>query len=155
MALYLVYRYESGIKSPPESEQVHFPKMSHYSFVLWSQSQSPRICGFAVWCGREDLFQEHPQQHQVQHQAVSQEDPWRSGQDDVSVISPHITQARPASYLISLTRSAKQLKKVNIFEIPSELAQLRLTLDTAVSSPWACVSVICLTCLTCVPANPF
>lgn len=34
--------------------------------------------------GREDLLQEHPQQHQVQHQAVREENPRGGGQDGVS-----------------------------------------------------------------------
>lgn len=47
---------------------------------------------FAVRRGWEDLLQEHPQQHQVQHQAVRQEDPRGGGQDGVSP-SRHITRA--------------------------------------------------------------
>ncbi len=54
-----------------------------------------------------------------------------------------------------LTRGAKQLKEVNIFEIQSELMQLRLSPDAAVTPLWVRVSLICLTCLTCVHVNPF
>lgn len=66
-----------------------------------------------------------------------------------------LQKATLASHISLLTCGAKQLKKVNTFEIHSELMQLRLTLDAAVTPLGVCVAQICLTCLTCVPVSPF
>lgn len=51
-----------------------FPKSQTIPLIHNNYTITPCLC-FAVRCEREDLFQEYPQQHQVQHQAVSQEDP--------------------------------------------------------------------------------